>query len=855
MKIKDIYQEHEQLIATAKHWEDSFRCRAIGCGNGFFGFCRWLILFCLKKMVIFLMWNDMKAEDVRQGIKHRNFSIFMNYNTLSWILARHEPTIQRRWLKKNHAQRLKILLQAWPNMATIHRPDFQAFRREAKGQEIKAHRKIHTRFRDHYMWPYINQEDLCKPNPLLLLLNARGRNLPGVFAAGDLEAMYLGMRLGALKPAYLREYVMIMDGPLREEDYGRLVSRDLKSDWMEGDQKQISPGEGLLILEAQDKLIGFLVSCCKQILQDIHAAELFSDRFPLVDEPRLKADTEVNGFNSLAIMAAEAPYRIPAKLEFDRLISIFSARASAAKDHLWALREDPGYFSEYVHEMKEHDPEIVKDISGHTPFDDGKEAQRYWVTSISEVLFEAYADYEMYSQLHDEARHLQALQKNHEPQIHPGKDLPEEYLQAILRFYVELRELAVGLCHPIQSIATSPPMRHLSVRNSSPKKVVVRFIPDKKISKVEGQILLLFLTLCEFGKSAQALPWTLVMDELERLLESESRARDLISPYISRCLSELSIVSHCMRQLERYQPWARSFYNMAFVRKKEIQTHFRRRGDAWLKIKHKSFEPKSMEKILKKALPGGAKFYYPISKRRSKENVEALRRAESKLDEFWALFDEHMFRDTENIDTTALYQLLSQPRALQRTPEWTEPPSTQKSTPSPAPLPGIVTKPFSAFYVSQTENGLDHPRGCISSPQRHKVKTRKAASDNVAENDIRDQLPDPPAHMGPAPRVQVDRRTYHVFRTLFFNPGATSTPAEIPWIDFVRAMVAVGFSAELLYGSVWLFCPLMNDQEQSIQFHEPHPRRKLHFTTARRFGRRLNRAFGWTGDTFIMKEN
>lgn len=854
MKIEDTCQEYKQLIATSYNWEDSFRSVPIH-RNGFSVFFQWLITIFLRSVLMLLMWNKRQPEYLRLKIMHRTCSIFKNYDMVNRTLARHEHTIQKRWWKKNHTQRLKILLQAWPDMASVHRPDFQAFRREVKGD-----RETRTLFRDHYMWPYINQDDLCKPNVLLLLLNARGRNLPGVFAAGDLEAMYLGRRLGALKSPHVRGYIMVMDGPLHEEDYGKLVPRDLKSDWLEGDQKQISPGEGLLILEAQDRLLGFLVSCCQQILHDISATEMFSDRFPLVTEPPLKAETEVNGFNSLAIMASEAPYRIPAKLDFDRLISILSAKASAAKDHLWALREDPGYFFEHVREMKEHDPENVKDENGHTPFDGCEGLQRFWASSITVMLCDAYGNHEMYSQLRDEARHLQALQKLHESQIVPEKDLPEDYLWAILKFYTDLREIAVRVCFRLQVATASPPMRHLCVRaqptSSSESEIVqISFILGKKISKVEGQLILLLSTLCEFGRSADAFRWTLVMDELERLLESEPRAKELISPYIAGRLSELSIISHCMRQLERYQPWARSFVNMAAMRQKQLGEDFFRRFSAWITMK-KKFKFRTMEEIFEKTHPVGGKFNYPVGKRRSKENVEALRRAESKLDDFWALFDERMFRDAENIDTTALYQLLSQPRALQRTPEWTEPPSTQKSTPSSGSLPGIVIKPFSAFYISQPGNGLDHPRGCISSPQRHKVKTRKAASDNVAENDIRDQLvPDPPAHMGPPSQVRVDRRTYHVFRTLFFNPAATSTPTEIPWIDFVRAMVAVGFSAELLYGSVWLFCPLMNDQEQSIQFHEPHPRRKLHFTTARRFGRRLNRAFGWTGDTFIMKEN
>lgn len=109
---------------------------------------------------------------------------------------------------------------------------------------------------------------------------------------------------------------------------------------------------------------------------------MFSDRFPVVSEPRLKADTEVNGFDSLAIMAAEAPYHVPAQLDFDRLILLLSARASAAEDHMWALYEDPGYFAEHVNEMKEHDSEIARNKHGHTPFDKYNGAEECWERSV-----------------------------------------------------------------------------------------------------------------------------------------------------------------------------------------------------------------------------------------------------------------------------------------------------------------------------------------------------------------------------------------------------------------------------------------------------------------------------------------
>ncbi|KEF56708.1 uncharacterized protein A1O9_06897 [Exophiala aquamarina CBS 119918] len=67
-------------------------------------------------------------------------------------------------------------------------------------------------------------------------------------------------------------------------------------------------------------------------------------------------------------------------------------------------------------------------------------------------------------------------------------------------------------------------------------------------------------------------------------------------------------------------------------------------------------------------------------------------------------------------------------------------------------------------------------------------------------------------------------------------------------------MASIGFAAEKLYGSVWHFTPLRLDVERSIQFHEPHPSGKIPFTTARRHGSGLNRAYGWHGGIFALQE-
>ncbi|KAL3485396.1 hypothetical protein BJX62DRAFT_242964 [Aspergillus germanicus] len=112
-------------------------------------------------------------KDVRREIRSRSGSIYENYETLQTILQRHEDTIQRRWLKRSRQERLAVLLSAWPNMTSSHRPDFDVF---WKGLYV-----VHSYDgipRERFLCPYINREDLLVPKALLLLVNSRSRNPP-----------------------------------------------------------------------------------------------------------------------------------------------------------------------------------------------------------------------------------------------------------------------------------------------------------------------------------------------------------------------------------------------------------------------------------------------------------------------------------------------------------------------------------------------------------------------------------------------------------------------------------------------------------------------------------------------------
>ncbi|KAJ4390060.1 hypothetical protein N0V93_007533 [Gnomoniopsis smithogilvyi] len=793
-------------------------------------------------------------NEVRREAERRSTRIFASHKDLHSILDRYEAIIQKRWTKKTRSQRQAILLKAWPNMPTVHRPDFDAFKRERQSD-----RHLGTKHRDAFIWPYINQDDLlARSKTLLLLLNARGRCPPSDFAAADGNAMYLGTITSAIVPIFLNEYVMILNGANSPEEYGKLVAWDDHPDafnWMTS-RKQFLPGEGLMILEAQERLLAFLVNCCKQILHEVAQENLTSTTVPVHPEPQLKTEAETNGFDSLAIMAAEAPYRAPAQLDLGRMVSLLTARTSAAEDHLWALREDPGYFADTLRELKEHRGEMLKDSQGkaHPVLDKAREGI-FWSRVLGNTLAEAYLSLETFSELQSQARELQALQAKFAEVISPLEDLPKEFLQALLKFRYYMDQAAKGplgqlrLCAP-----ASPPLRHRFVRlppvDVISSKMSIMSRPGLKLDKIEGEVIWLLQTLWEDGKTLFFAKLPLIVDELERVLDAEPKAKDLLSPYIARVIGDLSIISQCLRQLEIYQPWANGFDYALVDYDADIKQDFAKRTTSWAKM-FAAVSEKNLSSIVKLADISGGGFAYPIEKRRTKDNVETMRRSETNLDAFWARMDELMHAKAGSLDGSATRHLLSQPRTLQRTPEWVEPAKDEKPSATIDADVDVLSKPMSALYfdLQLSQSGKqDH----ILTLPRTKTKTRGTAqttSSTTAANN-----PEALYSSDTQPTFPVDARALKVFRTVFFSASSTSTPGEVPWNDFLHALTSMGFAAEKLYGSVWQFRPTTLDVERSIQFHEPHPRGKIPFCIARRCGRRLNRAYGWNGGMFILKE-
>ncbi|KAM0246503.1 hypothetical protein ACHAQJ_010185 [Trichoderma viride] len=791
------------------------------------------------------------AANVRAEAKTRATAIFHNYELLNGILSRHESTIQKRWTKKSRQQKTSILLKAWPGMPPNHRPDYEAFRKAGSRSQFRA-----KSGKDAFMWPYINQEDLSQTHPLLLLLNARGRNIPSHFAAADSEAMRLGIICEAIERPFLNEHTMMLHRVTAAEDYGELIAWDDHPDafdWMYT-QKQFSPGDGLVILEAQDKLMKFLVDCCQVILHDIDKDQLISSTYPTQPEPPQRTERELCGFESLALMAAEAPYRVPAQIDFRRIESLLAAKTRAAEDHLWALREDPTYFRQHLLDAQEHRQELIKDTNArsHPTLAPGRKGL-FWARVIGNVLFDAYLELEIFSELHQQAKELVSLQKKYELIISPMDDLPQEYMVALLTFRHFLQQTVKGpLAQLKQEVVASPPMRKFFVRlppidNAS--SVISVKSKGLNMTKVQSQLLYLLRTLWEDDQNLFLLRLSCVVDELERLLLSENAASDLISNNVARTISNISIISQCLHQLEIYQPWAQNFEEAATDMKTDLEKAFVRKSKPWAQI-HASLSDANVAKAANLADPLLETFSYPFHKPRSKENVDKLRRAEKNLDMFWNEVDRLTHSGCSMFRGCAVHNLLLQAHLLQRTPEWIEQPASQNIIAIP-----VVEQPLSSLYFGLWDNRSQEQATTDARAKgiKTKVKTKGTISQQMEALEIVEPSREEEDNNS-QPCFRVDNRALKVFRTLFFNSDITSTPGEIPWNDFVHTMVSVGFVARKLYGSVWQFSPAEIDVQGSIQFHEPHPRGKISFMIARRHGRRLTRAYGWTGDMFVLNK-
>jgi hypothetical protein len=125
------------------------------------------------------------------------------------------------------------------------------------------------------------------------------------------------------------------------------------------------------------------------------------------------------------------------------------------------------------------------------------------------------------------------------------------------------------------------------------------------------------------------------------------------------------------------------------------------------------------------------------------------------------------------------------------------------------------------------------------------VKTR--GEGHVEENVVIEQLETAPIVL--ASRIIVPKKAYTTFRCMYPQKDE-ERQREVAWDTFVSNMGEAGFSARNSGGSIVTF--ESERAEGKINFHKPHPDPVIDPIMLRTMGRRLNKWFGWTRETFVL---
>jgi hypothetical protein len=244
--------------------------------------------------------------------------------------------------------------------------------------------------------------------------------------------------------------------------------------------------------------------------------------------------------------------------------------------------------------------------------------------------------------------------------------------------------------------------------------------------------------------------------------------------------------------------------------------------------------------------PSDGKFAYPADPAHTEANVEAKRKAERNLDRFWKFVDNECRKYTGAAQQKNIQRVLKEGGKLRRTGPWVE---KSGSDGEDAPKDAYDFIPLSEVYHEPTKDITGNfDRLTNTSKSKNKTRGSGTASTEVgikpssnATESIQRSL------------YHVDKDSLIVFRTLFHQPNDGELPRTIRWTDIVSALTKLGFSAEQLQSSAWQFKPTIIKLNRGIQFHEPHPDDEVPLWLARRYGRRLERAYDWDGTMFRQK--
>ena len=486
---------------------------------------------------------------------------------------------------------------------------------------------------------------------LLLLMSTRGRCHPRELAASEFEAHRVGRGTYVLGDTReLPGFLMDLTSQDLDNCHGQLCNRDTHPDQyasLESRHYQ-QPFYGLIVLEAQNRVLSFLVECSKLILHDFVADGTLLTR-PVQSAPN--PPIPATGFASLATMAAEAPYRRPAAIDLTRIASLLAAKRDQAADHLWSLREDPGYYETHMTNCKEHRIEMVLCPNGsrHPILESGKE-DVLWARVITDHICNAYTQLAIFDDLQNQAVALEEMWKQYKGVNSESPDFRKSFTAAAQRFrsylYAAVAPLGEILADGFCASPLTRQYHRLEVHSNRGDNDQILRIKSFHEHPTCGRLTWLISRLRSWYDDdlCRLLGLTNVVDELRRLIDTNGTAKSLISDHLASNVSDFAIISECVQQLEMFQPWMDHDSKISAEDAASLRIEYRVHTGPWFDFTN-AIE-RCHHTLGSMGAPKSGRFTYPFEKPRNGKNVALLKNAEKNLDEFWHKIDQETKRWT-----------------------------------------------------------------------------------------------------------------------------------------------------------------------------------------------------------------
>ncbi|KAL9086523.1 MAG: hypothetical protein Q9159_004112 [Coniocarpon cinnabarinum] len=570
--------------------------------------------------------------------------------------------------------------------------------------------------------------------------------------------------------------------------------------------------------------------------------QLYGAEAAVMPEPAPLTDID-DVITSRTAVAAEKPYKRPPRQDLKRLENIVQAKFIAAEDHLWDLREDPSYFAAILLEEKEHRQEMIPDSKGkcHPIASNQALAHTLWTRVTWSAVLKPFLDVECWGVVLEGVKRLRRLQVE---QASNRASRQEQSLEYNLTYHKLLHHLECVIDATLRStrrgLTASPLLRgsfeRISLDYRGKAGVRMKWSPENEF---RNEFLRLANALFHEEKR-ELMELETALDELQRLADNETRVRHLISPWLAERMSDISILSMCQVELKLYNPCIYTYEADVARNEESIQEDAINTEKAWTSYVDVVLGRAHTEK----AAPTNERFRYPIGSRRTRENVDALRSAESNLDQFWEELDktlEQFYPQSPHV------QALWNRRVVLRTPEYTKPAKQERTI---LGLDSVITlaEHFAALEATCT-GATEHAAegdAIVGGRLGSRVDSEPLGlqSSNSSSTLSGDSNPDQ--------IIYVDNRALKVFRKMFVAPSSDCQPGEVAWHDFLHAIISAGFTAERFHGSAWHFTPTRAYYKAGFQFNEPYPCGKIPFEAIKRLGRRLSWAYGWRACIFRL---